>query len=149
MSIDHADMKIMKELNFILSAIVPVNNNGVIHANINWNLTKSTPGIVGAYCSNGASQGIPFKNDQSRFPITPVVEGPNERLNPNTNHITLSNDIPKKICIKIETAFFFLNKPDSNKPSAGIINNTKQPAINIHAVSPVSIIIKMESSFCI
>jgi hypothetical protein len=70
--------------------------------------------------------------------MTPVVEGPNDRLNPKTNHITLSNDIPKNICIKIETTFFFLNKPDSNKPRAGIINNTKHPAISIHAVSPVS-----------
>ena len=77
-------MKIINELNFILSAIVPVSKSGVIHANINWNLTNRTPGILGAYCSSGASQGIPFKNDQSRLPIIPVVEGPNDKLNPKT-----------------------------------------------------------------
>ena len=46
----------MKELNFILSAIVHVNNNGVIHASINWNFTKSTPGMLG---SLHAAEGVP------------------------------------------------------------------------------------------
>ena len=147
MSIDHADMNMIKELNFILSAIVPVSSKGVIHANINWNFTNNTPGFVGAYCSRGASQGIPFKNVQSRLPIIPCVDGPNDRLNPKTNHITLRSDIPKKICMKIETTFFFRKRPDSNNPSAGIINRTKHPAINIHAVSPVSIIKNFESFF--
>ena len=101
----------IKELNFILSAIVPVSSKGVIQANISWNFTNSTPGIVGAYCSRGASQGIPFKNVQSRLPMIPCVEGPKDRLNPKTNHITLSSDIPKKICMKIETTFFYAKDP--------------------------------------
>jgi len=63
----------INELNFILSAIVPVSNSGVIAANINWNLTNNTPGIVGAYCSNGASDGTPLRNTQSKFPINPSV----------------------------------------------------------------------------
>jgi hypothetical protein len=41
--------------------------------------------------------------------------------------------------MKTDTAFFFLNKPDSKSPSAGIIKSTKLPATSIHAVSPVSI----------
>jgi hypothetical protein len=41
--------------------------------------------------------------------------------------------------MKIETVFFRLSNPASNNPSAGIINNTKLPAIRIHAVSPESI----------
>ena len=76
MSIDHADMNMIKELNFILSAIVPVSNNGVIHANINWNLTKSTPGILGAYCSKGAPSipGVLFVKFQLMFAcITPLL----------------------------------------------------------------------------
>ena len=71
MSIDHAEKNMIKELNFILSAIVPVSSKGVIQANISWNFTNSTPGIVGAYCSRGAYQGIRFKNVQSRFPLIP------------------------------------------------------------------------------
>ena len=43
------------------------------------------------------------------------------------------------ICERIETTFFFRNRPDSNRPSAGIINKTKHPATSIHAVSPESI----------
>jgi len=54
----------INELNFILSAIVPVSNSGVIAANINWNLTNKTPGIVGAYCSNGASDGTPLRDSK-------------------------------------------------------------------------------------
>ena len=46
---------------------------------------------------------------------------------------------PKKICMKIETVFFFLRRPDSKSPSAGIIKSTKLPATSIHAVSPESI----------
>jgi hypothetical protein len=41
--------------------------------------------------------------------------------------------------MKIETVFFRRNKPASNNPKAGIINNTRLEAISIHAVSPVSI----------
>ncbi len=41
-------MNMTNELNFIRSAIVPVRSNGVIAANINWNFTNNTPGIVGA-----------------------------------------------------------------------------------------------------
>ena len=73
------------------------------------------------------------------MPIQPSCDGPNERLYPKTNHITLSNDKPTIICDKIETTFFFRNRPDSNRPSAGIINKTKHPATSIHAVSPESI----------
>jgi hypothetical protein len=73
------------------------------------------------------------------LPTMPAVSGPNTRLNPNTNHITLRSANPKKICMKIETVFFRLSNPASNNPSAGIINNTKLPAIRIHAVSPESI----------
>jgi len=132
----------IKELNFILSAIVPVSNSGVIAANINWNFTNNIPGIVGAYCSNGASAGIPLRNTQSVSPIKPKVESPKDKLNPKINHITLSIAKPKKICMKIEAAFFFLNRPDSNKPNAGIISNTRLPATSIHAVSPESSTIK-------
>jgi hypothetical protein len=41
--------------------------------------------------------------------------------------------------MKIETVFFFRSKPASNIPNAGIINKTKLEAINIQAVSPLSI----------
>jgi hypothetical protein len=47
--------------------------------------------------------------------------------------------------MKIEAAFFFLSNPDSNKPSAGIINNTRLPATSIHAVSPESSTIEKKS----
>ena len=130
-------MNTIKELNFILSAIVPVSNNGVIHANINWNLTNNTPGIVGAK-GNASSEGTPLRNTHSISPIKPCSEGLNDKLNPNTNHMTLSNAKPKKICMKIEAAFFFLNRPDSKRPNAGIISNTRLPATSIHAVSPES-----------
>jgi hypothetical protein len=40
--------------------------------------------------------------------------------------------------MKIEAAFFFLSSPDSNRPNAGIISNTRLPATSIHAVSPES-----------
>lgn len=135
---DHAEINMINELNFILSAIVPVSNSGVIAANINWNLTNNTPGIVGAYCSKGASDGIPLRNTQSIFPTNPIEEGPKDTLNPNTNHITLKRAKPKKICMKIEAAFFFLKSPDSKRPNAGIISSTRLPATSIHAVSPES-----------
>ena len=43
--------------------------------------------------------------------------------------------------MKTDTAFFFLKRPDSKSPSAGIIKSTKLPATSIHAVSPVSMAI--------
>ena len=137
MRADHTEMNIIKDLNFILSAIVPESKRGVIHANIIWNLTNRTPGIV--IPSRGSSHGIPFMNALSKLPIIPSCDGPNDRLYPKTNHITLSNAKPKIICERIETTFFFRNRPDSNRPSAGIINKTSIPATSIHAVSPVSI----------
>jgi len=79
-----------------------------------------------------------LRNTQSKFPPKPIVEGPKDKLNPNTNHITLKSAKPKKICIKIEAAFFFLKSPDSKRPNAGIINSTRLPATSIHAVSPES-----------
>jgi hypothetical protein len=94
--------------------------------------------MVGAYCVNGASHGIPLRNVHCKFPTSPAVSGPKDRLKPKVNHITLRRAIPKNICIKIETVFFFLSKPASNNPNEGIINNTRLDAINIHAVSPVS-----------
>ncbi len=127
----------IKELNFILSAIVPVRSNGVIHANINWNFTNKTPGIVGAN-GNASSEGTPLRNTHCISPIIPWSEGLNDKLNPNTNHMTLNSANPKKICMKIEAAFFFLSKPDSKRPNAGIISNTRLPATSIHAVSPES-----------
>jgi hypothetical protein len=45
---DQAAMNRRNALNFIRSAIVPVRSKGVIAANINWNFTNNTPGIVGA-----------------------------------------------------------------------------------------------------
>ena len=60
------------------------------------------------------------------------------RLNPNTNHMTLKSAKPKKICMKIDAAFFFLKSPDSKRPNAGIIKSTRLPATSIHAVSPES-----------
>ena len=85
----------IKELNFILSAIVPVRSNGVIHANINWNFTNNTPGIVGANLMN-ASEGTPLRNTHSMSPIKPCSEGPNDKLNPKTNHMTLKSANPKR-----------------------------------------------------
>jgi hypothetical protein len=35
--------------------------------------------------------------------------------------------------------FFFLSRPASNNPNEGIISKTRLEAINIQAVSPVSI----------
>jgi hypothetical protein len=52
--------------------------------------------------------------------------------------MTLKSAKPKNICMKIEAAFFFLNRPDSKRPNAGIISNTRLPATSIHAVSPES-----------
>jgi hypothetical protein len=43
---------------------------------------------------------------------------------------------PRKICMKMETVFFFLSKPASNNPKAKIIDNTKLEATSIQAVSP-------------
>lgn len=128
-----------KALNFILSAIAPVNSSGVITANIIENFTNKTPGIVGAYCVSASAHGIPFRNVQSKLPARPEVSGPKDRLKPNMNHITLRRAMPKNICMKIETVFFFLSKPASNRPNEGIISKTRLDAINIHAVSPVSI----------
>ena len=74
------------------------------------------------------------------FPVRPIpVSGPNDKLNPNVNHITLRIANPKKICIKIETVFLRRNNPASNNPKAGIINSTRLEAMSIQAVSPVSI----------
>jgi hypothetical protein len=67
------------------------------------------------------------------------VSGPNVKLNPKTNHITLKRANPKKICIKIDTVFFFRSNPASKSPRAGIINNTRLEATSIHAVFPLSI----------
>jgi len=128
-------MKRTYALNFIRSAIAPVNNNGVITANIISNFTNRTPGIVGAYLSE-LSKGTPLRNVQSKLPTRPAVSGPNVRLNPNINHITLKSAIPKKICIKMETVFFLRSNPASNNPRAGIISNTRLEAISIQAVSP-------------
>jgi hypothetical protein len=128
-----------KALNFILSAIAPVRSNGVITANIISNFTNKTPGILGAYCVKAASHGTPLRKVQSKFPASPDVSRPNDRLKPKINHITLRRAIPKNICMKIETVFFFLSNPASNNPSEGIINKTRLDAINIQAVSPVSI----------
>ena len=72
----------------------------------------------------------------SRLPTRPAVSGPNVRLNPKTNHITLKSATPRKICIKMETVFFFRSNPASNNPKAGIINSTKLEATSIQAVSP-------------
>lgn len=126
-------------LNFILSAIAPVSSNGVITANIISNFTNSTPGILGAYCVRAAFHGIPLRKVQSKFPASPDVSGPKDKLKPKINHITLRRAIPKKICIKIETVFFFLSRPASNNPNEGIISKTRLEAISIQAVSPVSI----------
>jgi hypothetical protein len=128
-------MKRTYALNFMRSAIAPVNNNGVITANIISNFTNRTPGIVGAYLSE-LSKGTPLRNVHSRLPTRPAVSGPNVRLKPKINHITLNSAIPKNICINIETVFFLRNSPASNNPRAGIISNTRLEAISIHAVSP-------------
>ena len=53
-------------------------------------------------------------------------QGPNVRLKPKTNHITLKSATPRKICIKMETVFFFRSNPASNNPEAESINNTKK-----------------------
>lgn len=135
----HAAINNTKALNFILSAIAPVSSNGVITANIISNFTNKTPGIVGAYCVKAASHGMPLRKVQSKFPASPDVSGPNDKLKPKINHITLRSAIPKNICIKIETVFFFLSRPASNNPNEGIINKTRLEAISIQAVSPVSI----------
>ena len=52
--------------------------------------------------------------------------------------MTLKSAKPKKICMKIDAAFFFLKSPDSKRPNAGIISSTRLPATSIHAVSPES-----------
>jgi hypothetical protein len=139
MSILQAAINKTKALNFILSAIAPVKSKGVITANIISNFTNSTPGMVGAYCSKEAFHGIPLRNVHCKFPASPAVSGPKDKLKPKVNHITLRRAIPKNICIKIETVFFFLSKPASNNPNEGIISKTRLDAISIHAVSPVSI----------
>jgi hypothetical protein len=72
------------------------------------------------------------------LPTKPIVDSPKDKLNPKINHMTLSIAKPKKICMKIEAAFFFLSNPDSNRPNAGIISSTRLPATSIHAVSPES-----------
>src|SRR5919199_259554 len=128
-------MKRTYALNFMRSAIAPVNNNGVMTANIISNFTNNTPGIVGAYLRE-VSKGTPLRNVQSRLPTRPAVSGPNVRLKPKINHMTLNSAIPKNICINIETVFFLRNNPASNNPRAGIINNTRLEAISIQAVSP-------------
>src|SRR4029078_3681873 len=127
-----------KALNFILSAIAPVKSKGVITANIISNLTNKTPGMLGAYCFSASFHGIPFRNVQSRFTARPDESGPNDKLKPKMNHMTLKSAIPKNICMKIETVFFFLSNPASNSPNEGIISKTRLDAINIQAVSPVS-----------
>jgi hypothetical protein len=107
-------------------------------ANIISNFANKTPGIVGAYLSE-LLEGTSLRNVQSRFPTRPAVSGPNVRLKPNVNHITLKSASPKKICMKMETVFFFLSNPASNNPRAGIINNTRLEATSIQAVFPLSI----------
>ena len=128
-------MKMTNALNFILSAIAPVRRRGVIAANIISNLAKRTPGMVGAYFRESLC-GTPERKVQSRLPASPPVSGPNVRLNPNVNHMTLKRASPKNTCIKIDTVFFFRKSPASNKPRAGIMSSTKLDATSIHAVSP-------------
>lgn len=43
---------------------------------------------------------------------------------------------PEKVCMSTEREFLLLIKPDSKKPSAGIINITRPVEISIHEVSP-------------
>src|SRR4030095_14093966 len=107
-------------LNVILSAIAPVKSKGVITANIISNFTNKTPGIVGAYCVNGASHGIPLRNIHCKFPTSPVL-GAKAKLKTKVNQNTLKKSISKNILKKIETVFFFLSKPASNNPNEGII----------------------------
>ena len=117
-------MNMIKELNFILSAIVPVSNSGVIAANINWNFTNNIPGIVGAYCSNGASAGIPLRNTQLVSPIKPKVDSPNDKLNPITNHMTLKSAKPKKANTIAAKASGGLSKQQVLARSSGIKTDT-------------------------
>src|SRR6478736_1233761 len=76
--------KIMYDLNFTLSAKVPVINAGVMIANFNWKNANSTNGIVGA-----SDQGFPsstfwnMKNDAG-FPMKPFQDSPKARLKPTT-----------------------------------------------------------------
>jgi hypothetical protein len=76
-------------------------------ANIIWNLANNTPGIVGAI-GKESSNGTPLRNVQSRLPTRPPVSGPNVKLNPKVNHMTLKSAMPKKICINTDTVFFFV-----------------------------------------
>jgi hypothetical protein len=54
-------MKRTYALNFMRSAIAPVNNNGVMTANIISNFTNNTPGIVGAYLLKGTIKRHTFE----------------------------------------------------------------------------------------
>jgi hypothetical protein len=138
-------IKIANALNFIRSAMAPVSRRGVITANIISKLANRTPGIVGAKLT-GLLDETWWRKAQSRLPINPLISGPNVTLKPKVNHITLKTASPKKICIKIETVFFLLSKPDSNRPRAGIMRRTSEDAISIHDVSPESIGMKNSDS---
>jgi hypothetical protein len=62
----------------------------------------------------------------ARFPDSPEpVSGPNVKLNPKVNHITLKIANPKKIYMNIETVFFFRSNPASNIPRAGFCHCIK------------------------
>ena len=55
---------------------------------------------------------------------------------------------PEKVCMSTERAFLLLIKPDSKKPSAGIISITSPVEISIHEVSP-GFIVNIHQNFAI
>src|SRR5207237_10868979 len=55
---------------------------------------------------------------------------------------------PEKVCISTEREFLLLIKPDSKKPSAGIISITSPVEISIHEVSP-GFIVNIHQNFAI
>ncbi len=65
--------------------------------------------------------------------------GPNAREYPHSTHCTDISPMTMNVIPIVFTAFFDLASPPYKKATPGVMNKTKDDAVNIQAVSPVSI----------
>ena len=89
------------------SAIAPVISAGVMTANVSWNATNASAGIVPA-----TSLPIPSRPTKSKLPIKPPLPAsPNASEYPKTTQITVTMPMAKKFCMSIARMFLARTMP--------------------------------------
>ncbi len=87
----------MYELKRIRSAKAPVISAGVIMANFNWYMAKSSSGIVGAILNVALPNVSRIIKNVAGLPMMPCMDSPNTKLKPKNIQITVIMAIQIKL----------------------------------------------------